>query len=67
MAARLILFPVRRRCPSLAYAQEQLAERERQLKAAREAREKAERVEYEAAGRVVDARARVEALSQEAG
>lgn len=65
--ATVLLFPVRRRCPSLAYAQEQLAERERQLKAAREARERAERVEHEAAVRVVDARARVAALSQEAG
>lgn len=67
MAARVFVFPVARRVPGLAYAQEQLAERERQFKAAREAREKAEAVEYEAAARVVDAQAIVAALSQEAG
>ena len=41
MAARVFVFPVARRVPGLAYAQEQLAERERQLRAAREARERA--------------------------
>lgn len=65
--AAVLLFPVRRRCPSLAYAQEQLAERERQLTLARQARQRAEAVEIEAAGRVLDARAIVAALSQEAG
>lgn len=92
---QLLFFPVRRRIPSLDTLEAQVAERERQLALARNARQKAdqallvarygsvldvpaleacrqvceraERVERQAAENLVDARARLEALRQEAG
>lgn len=92
---QLILFPVRRRIPSLDTLEAQVAERERQFALARNARqqadaaliiarygsvldvpaleacrevcERAEAVERLAAENLVDARARLEALRQEAG